>query len=180
MRNIYCGEGTIRQILLLQQTPGWKTKPSGGLWSIEWQQGTFLSWCKCSLASAPGNTHKFQHMPDIESLTFTFYQLEPFQPQGLCTCQGQTLLSQSYFTIYTSENLINVWFLPRLWFYEAEVSVVLFTVVSVGPAKDLAQSRPCWFLVGHTQEGPHTLSCGAQCLFIGFHEIYLHPPSHLQ
>ena len=111
---------------------------------------------------------------------FPFYQLEPFQPQGLCTCQGQTLLSQSYFTIYTSENLINVWFLPRLWFYEAEVSVVLFTVVSVGPAKDLAQSRPCWFLVGHTQEGPHTLSCGAQRLFIGFHEIYLHPPSHLQ
>ena len=53
-------------------------------------------------------------MPDIESLTFMFYQLESFQPQDLCMCYGQTLLSQSYFNIYTSENLINVWFLPRL------------------------------------------------------------------
>ena len=37
--------------------------------------------------------------------------------------------------------------------------MVLFTVVSLGPAKGLPQSRPCWFLVGHSQKGTHTLSC---------------------
>lgn len=139
-------------------------------------KGRFLSWCKCSLASAPGNTHKFQDMPDIESLTFTFYQLRPFQPQGLCTCQGQTLLSQSYFTIYTL----------RTWLMSGSSQTVIFTKLrslwscsqlylwaSKGPGTEQALLVSCWLL-----RKVHTLSCGAQSLL--FHEIYLHLPSHLQ